>query len=129
VRASSDKGRLRRIKIWILLIMLSLALSFLIFQKTSYAFGVLAGGFLIIMNLLGTERFVGSFFSGGVLGKAAYAIGYLGKLALTVAIIAVVLKKNLASPLGLVIGLLILPVALAIDFLVFPGDRGAEEEN
>ncbi|MFV1956510.1 MAG: ATP synthase subunit I [bacterium] len=129
MRANSDKARFRRIKVWILLIMVSLALSFLIFQKTLYAFGVVAGGFLIIMNLLGTERAVRSFFTGGVLGKAAYAIGYLGKLALTAAIIAVVLKKNLASPLGLVLGLLILPVALVFDFLVFPGDREAEEEN
>ncbi len=129
MRSSSDKGRLRRIKIWILLITVSLALSFLIFQKTPYAYGVVAGGFLVIMNLLGTERVIGAFFTGGVLGKAAYGIGYLGKLALTAAIIAAVLMKNLASPLGLVFGLLILPVALVTDFLVFPGGPGAEEEN
>ena len=129
MRSSSDKGRLHRIKIWILIITVSLALSFLIFQKASYAFGVVAGGFLVIMNLLGTERVIGSFFTGGVLGKAAYAFGYLGKLAITAAIIAAVLLKDLASPLGLVFGLLILPVALVIDFLVFPGGSIPEEEN
>jgi len=118
-----DGGRLRRLKFWVVVLTLGAALFFLILGKPPYTKGVMAGGFLIILNLLGTEKVVGSFFTGGVLARAVYGLIYLTKLALTAGIIAGFMHWKIGSYLGLVIGLLVLPAGLIADFLIFPGNK------
>lgn len=127
---STDPGkvRLRRIKIGIVIISISSAAAFLAFDWTGYTTGILVGGGLILINLLGTERAVGSFLTGGGLGKAASSLIYLGKLGATVAIIAMVLATKIVSTIGLIIGLMTLPVALVVDFLIFPEGRDEDRE-
>lgn len=128
MKSHPDGERLKRLKIWIPVLTIGAALLFLALGRQPYTTGILAGGFLIILNLLGTERVVNSFFIEGVLGRVVYGLIYLVKLALTAGIIAGFMIWNIGSSLGLIIGLLVLPVALVADFLVFPGG-GDKEKN
>ena len=126
----TDDGirRLRRVKVWILLLSL-LPAGILYFRGYErYSAGLVFGGAIVLLNLLGTERVVQGFIAGGGSGRVLVSVLGLFKLGLTGAAIAVIFHWNLASPLGLILGLSCLPMALLFDIFVFPVNKGAGKE-
>jgi len=126
----SDEGlqRLKRVKVWILLLSLVPAgiLYFIGYER--YSAGFAFGGIIVLVNLLGTERVVQGFIAGGGSGRVLVSMLGLFKLGLTGAAIAAIFHWNVASPLGLILGLSALPLALLFDIFIFPVNKGAEKE-
>jgi hypothetical protein len=92
------------------------------------ATGYIAGGVIVLLNLLGTERSVRSFVEGRGKGRAFVFALYLLKLALTAALLAVILMTETVPPLAVLLGITTLLVALLFDFLFFPRNIGDREE-
>ncbi|UCG38502.1 MAG: ATP synthase subunit I [bacterium] len=121
---AADSARVKRIKYWILGLTLIPGTFLLIAGFTRHGLGYLTGGALIFMNLVGTERSVRAFTGGGGTGRVAAALFYLGKIVVTGAVIAVVLIREVVSPLALMAGLITLLLALVFDIFIFPVDKG-----
>lgn len=128
MRTDDGVRRLRRVKNWIILLSLLPAGILYYRGQEGYSKGLVLGGGIVLLNLLGTERVVQGFIAGGGTGRVLVSMLGLFKLGLTGAAIAVIFHWNLASPLGLILGLSTLPVALLFDIFVFPVNKGAEKE-
>ena len=126
----TDDGarRVRRIKIWILFVTLATAGFFYLKDHGDLSAGLLFGGLIVLLNLLGTERVVQGFIAGGGSARILVTMVGLFKLGLTGVAIAAIFHWDLASPVGLILGLSSLPVALLFDIFVFPVNKGAEKE-
>ena len=81
---------------------------------------------------LGADQFYLVFvdfnLAGGGSGRVLVRMLGLFKLGLTGAAIAAIFHWNVASPLGLILGLSALPLALLFDIFIFPVNKGAEKE-
>ncbi len=125
---AENGNRVRRLKYWIAGLTLLPGALLVAAGFTKAAFGYFIGGALIFLNLLGTERSILAFLRGRGIGRFLILILYLAKLALTAAVIAVVLIKELISPLALLFGITTFIMALMFDFLFFNRNiRGGEE--
>jgi hypothetical protein len=95
-----------RVKNWIVLLILSSAGYFLL--SPSQTFGIIMGGLLIIANFKVFQRSIQRAFSpDGLLKKSniSIIIRYYVRLLVLGAIIAILIGKRWADPIGLAIGL------------------------
>ena len=120
----SDLARVARLRIWILVLTLPPAAVALLLGRNHTAAGLAAGGFLVFLNLLGTQRTVTLMVEGdGIEGIVALLI-WFGKFGITAAVILGLLYWRMVSPIALLIGLGSLPVSLIFDIFLFPVNKG-----
>ncbi len=120
--------RISRIKYWIAaLTLLPCAVLFLA-GLGKLAMGHFAGGLVVFLNLWGTEYVVLAFIGKKKRGRFFVLVLFLGKLALTAGIIGTILILEIGSPLGLVLGISTLLIALMFDFFFFGRNIEGEEE-
>jgi hypothetical protein len=125
----SDLGRIRRIKYWIGFLTLLPSAVLLAFGLGKMSLGYFAGGLVVFLNLLGTEQVVRAFVEKKRKGRVLFLLLYMGKLALTAGVIGAVLILRAGSPVGLVLGISTLLIALMFDFFLFGRDIEGEEES
>jgi len=117
-------ARVARIRIWILLLTLFPALFALFLNRYHTAAGLAAGGFIVFLNLLGTQHTVTQMLqSQGLQSVIAIAV-WFGKFGLTAAVILGLLYSGKVGPIWLLIGLGSLPVSLVFDIFLFPVNKG-----
>ena len=103
-----------RVKNWIVLLILSSAGYF--FLSPGQTFGIIMGGLLIIANFKVFQRSIRNAFSpDGLLKKSniAIIIRYYVRLLVLGAIIAILIGKGWADPIGLAIGLSTLVISIS----------------
>ncbi len=103
-----------RVKNWIVLLILSSAGYF--FLSPGQAFGIIMGGLLIIANFKVFQRSIQKAFSpDGLLKKSniSIIIRYYVRLLVLGAIIAILIGKGWADPIGLAIGLSTLVISIS----------------
>ena len=126
---SSEGRRLPRLKAWILAVSMAPAAVSLILRSYPYAAGFAAGGIIILLNLIGSERTVRQFLEGSALAKAMAVLIQFAKLLGTAAALGGLVYFEFVSPLALLIGLSALPAGLMFDFFIFPVNKGEEKES
>jgi hypothetical protein len=103
-----------RVKNWIVLLILSSAGYF--FLSPGQTFGIIMGGLLIIANFKVFQRSIQKAFSpDGLLKKSniSIIIRYYVRLLVLGAIIAILIGKEWADPIGLAIGLSTLVISIS----------------
>ena len=120
----SDIIRVSRLRIWIPVLTLPPATAALIMGHGSASAGLAAGGFIMLLNLLGTQRTAEHLLEGHGSERLAAVLLWFGKFGITAAVILVLLYLRLADPLALLIGLGSLPVSLVFDIFLFPVNKG-----
>lgn len=104
-----------RVKNWIVLLILSSAGYF--FLSPGQTFGIIMGGLLIIANFKVFQRSIQKAFSpDGLLKKSniSIIIRYYVRLLVLGAIIAILIGKGWADPIGLAIGLSTLVISISV---------------
>lgn len=124
-----ETGRLKRVKIWIPSLSLLPAAVFLARSNWTWAAGLAAGGIIILLNLLGTERTARQFVSGQGSGRLLVGLLQFAKLGLTAAAIAALIASGAVSPIALLLGLSSLPAALVFDFFIVPVNKGVGKKE
>ncbi len=124
-----ESARLRRLKIWIPGLSLPAAGAALALSSPRWAAGLAAGGVIILLNLLGTERAARRFLEADGTGKVLAGIFQVAKLGITAAVLAGLITAGIASPFALLLGISTLPVALVFDFFFVPDNKGVEKRG
>ena len=120
----SDFARITRIRIWILVLTLIPASAALLLGRKLTAASLAAGGFIVFLNLLGTQRTVTQMLEGHGIDRAVAVLVWFGKFGLTAAVILGLMYSRTVAPLALLIGLGSLPVSLVFDIFLFPVNKG-----
>ncbi len=120
----SNLARIARIRKWILILTLIPAVVALVAGYGSTAAGLAAGGIIILLNLLGTQRAVIQFLEGEGIERLAAGLLWLTKFGITAAVILGLLYSQTVSPLALLVGLGSLPASLVFDIFLFPVNKG-----
>jgi hypothetical protein len=120
----SDISRISRIRIWILALTLIPAFAALLLGRGLTAAGLAAGGFIVFLNLLGTQWTVTQITEGYGLERVVAVMVWFGKFGLTAAVILGLLYSGTADPIALLVGLVSLPVSLVFDIFLFPVNKG-----
>jgi hypothetical protein len=120
----SDISRISRIRIWILALTLIPAFAALLLGRGLTAAGLAAGGFIVFLNLLGTQWTVTQITEGYGLKRVVAVMVWFGKFGLTAAVILGLLYSGTADPIALLVGLVSLPVSLVFDIFLFPVNKG-----
>jgi len=124
----TDLARISRIKYWITALTLLPGAALLLAGLGKMSLGYLSGGLVVFLNLWGTERVVMAFVGEKKRGRFFVLVIFMGKLALTAAVIGAVLILDIGSPIGLVLGISTLLMALMFDFFLFGRNIGSEKE-
>jgi hypothetical protein len=120
----NDLSRLVRIRIWILALTLIPACAFLVLGRGITAAGLAGGGFIVFLNLLGTQRTVGQIIDGQGIERVTAILVWFGKFAVTAAVILGLLHSRTVGPIALLVGLGSLPASLVFDIFLFPVNKG-----
>ena len=120
----SDFTRIARLRIWILILTLPPASVALLLGRNHTAAGLAAGGFIVFLNLLGTQHTVTQMLQGHGLQSAIAITVWFGKFGLTAAVILGLLYSGKVGPIWLLTGLASLPVSLVFDIFLFPVNKG-----
>jgi hypothetical protein len=120
----NDFARITRIRIWILVLTLIPAFAALLLGRNLTAAGLAAGGFIIFLNLLGTQRTVAQMIEGHGIDRAVAVLVWFGKFGITAAVILGLMYSRTVAPLALLVGLGSLPVSLVFDIFLFPVNKG-----
>jgi hypothetical protein len=120
----SNLARIARIRKWILILTLIPAAVALVAGHGSTAAGLAAGGIIILLNLLGTQRAVIQFLEGEGIERLAAGLLWLTKFGITAAVILGLLYSRTVGPLALLVGLGSLPASLVFDIFLFPVNKG-----
>ena len=124
-----DLARIRHIKNWIVVLTLLPAAVLLAVGFRKVSAGYFVGGLVVYLNFLGTERAVKAFVERRSKGRFLALLLFVSKLALTMVIIGAVIFLDIVSPVGLVLGISTLLLALMFDFLFFNRNIEGEEES
>jgi hypothetical protein len=132
-KGSGDGARIARIKRWMLAVTGSGIALTAVFVRPLFAAGLLTGGGLVYINLLGTERLVAALTGQGQ-GKDGQAkwpalLIAVGKLGVTLAVVAAVMVKGSVPPLSFFLGVTILPLSVLMDLLVSPAREGQKKKD
>jgi hypothetical protein len=117
-------ARVARIRIWILVLTLLPALGALFFSRSHTAAGLAAGGFIVFLNLLGTQSAVTQMVEGQGIQSIIAIMVWFGKFGITAAVILGILYSGMVDPIALLVGLGSLPVSLIFDIFLFPVNKG-----
>jgi len=120
----SNPVRLGRLRAWILVLTLVPGAVAAISGHSQTAAGFAAGGLIILLNLLGTQRVVSRFLEGEGIERAVAILVWFGKFGLTAAVILGLLHTRTVAPVALLLGLASLPAALVFDIFLFPVNKG-----
>ena len=121
---STTLARVVRIRTWILVLTLPPALGALFFSWNHTAAGLAAGGFIVFLNLLGTQSTVRQMLEGQGLQSLVAIMIWFGKFGITAAVIIGLLYSETVDPIALLVGLGSLPVSLVFDIFLFPVNKG-----
>jgi hypothetical protein len=88
------------------------------------ASGLAAGGFIMMLNLLGTQYSITHLLEGQGIERLGAIIVWFSKFGITAAIILALLYLHLVDPLALLIGLAALPASIVFDIFLFPVNKG-----
>lgn len=120
----SEAARISRLRKWILILTLIPAAVALVTNHGRVASGLVAGGLIILVNLLGTQRAVSRLMEGQGVEHIGAVLLLFGKFGITAAIILLLLYSHAVDPLALLVGLGSLPVSLVFDIFLFPVNKG-----
>ena len=120
----SDLDRVARLRLWILVLTLPPAFGALVLSRTLIAAGLLAGGLIVLVNLLGTQRTVMLMVEGEAIERIVAILVWFGKFGVTAAVILGLLFSRVVDPIALLIGLGSLPLSLIFDIFLFPVNKG-----
>jgi hypothetical protein len=120
----SDTARIARLRTWILTLTLIPAAAALALGHGMTAYGLAAGGIIVFLNLLGTQKSVTQMVHGSDVQRLTAVLIWFGKFGVTAAVILGLLYSDTAGPLALLIGLGSLPVSLVFDIFLFPVNKG-----
>jgi len=120
----SNLDRVARIRRWILVLTLPPAAVALVAGHSLTAAGLAAGGLIVLLNLLGTQRAVTHFLEGEGIERLAALLLWVGKFGVTAAVILGLLYWAKVGPLALLVGLGSLPASLVFDIFLFPVNKG-----
>jgi len=120
----NETARISRLRRWILILTIipAAAATFMGHGKT--ASGLAAGGFIIVLNLLGTQYSVVHLLEGQGIERIVAAIVWFSKFGITAVLILALLYFHMVDPLALLIGLGVLPASLVFDIFLFPVNKG-----
>jgi len=121
---STTLARVARLRIWILILTLVPALGALFLGRSHIAAGLAAGGFIVFLNLLGTQHTVTQMLDGQGIQQIIAILVWFGKFGVTAAVILGLLFSRVVDPIALLIGLGSLPLSLIFDIFLFPVNKG-----
>jgi len=120
----NEAARIRRLKWWILILTLIPAAAAIFMSHGNAASGLAAGGFIMVLNLLGTQYSITHLLGGQGIERLGAIIVWFSKFGITAAIILALLYLHLVDPLALLIGLAALPASIVFDIFLFPVNKG-----
>ena len=120
----NDFARITRVRIWVLVLTLIPAFASLLAGRELISAGVAAGGVIIFLNLLGTQRTVAQMLEGQGIDRFIAVLVWFGKFGITAAAILALMYSRTVDPLALLVGLGSLPVSLVFDIFLFPVNKG-----
>ena len=129
MRINPELARIGRLKLWIFILCLIPSGAALYFGEEYLAAGLAAGGALALANLLATEKVVDRFLEGSGLTRIVAGLAQAAKLGITALVIALLIRRQLVSPAGLLLGLSTLVAAIMIDIFLFPDKKGSEQSD
>ncbi len=119
-----EMGRILRLRKWIPILTLLPAAGLVFLGQRSAAAGLAAGGVIVWLNLLGTQRTAQQFIEGEGLERLLAAVVWFSKFGVTAAAVLTLLHMELVAPLALLVGLGTLPVSIVFDIFLFPVNKG-----
>ena len=119
-----EMGRILRLRKWIPVLTLLPAAGMAFLGHRPAAAGLAAGGIIVWLNLLGTQRTAQQFLEGEGLERLLAAVVWFSKFGVTAAAVLTLLHMELVAPLALLVGLGSLPVSIVFDIFLFPVNKG-----
>ncbi|MDT8395665.1 MAG: ATP synthase subunit I [bacterium] len=119
-----EAARIGRLRTWVLAVTLIPSVASAVAGHGRFAAGLAAGGLLVGLNLVGTQRTVLWMVEGQGIERITAVLVWFGKFGLTAAAILGLLYSHAVEPVALLIGLGSLPVSLVFDIFLFPVNKG-----
>ncbi len=124
----SEAARINRLRWWILILTLIPAAVAMFMGHLTVGGGLAAGGIIMMLNLLGTQRSAAHLLEGQGIERLVAVIVWFSKFGITAAIILALLYLHMVDPLALLIGLGALPASLVFDIFLFPVNKGGAKK-